>query len=102
MYAGIHAHGIHPHVMTHSSADLHLSLLSAWRDLMHMHTHLYLCICFYTHVCIHTRVYVYIYIYIYMQIYANICFGEYKLAPIHALWELTGVAMWAKKCSTYS
>ncbi len=88
MYAGIHAHSIRPHVMTHVSAHLHLSLLSAWRDLMHMHTHLYVCICFYTHVYIHTRVYVYIYMHIF--------FGKYKLAPIHALWELTGVATRAK------
>jgi hypothetical protein len=83
MYAGIHAHGIRPHVMTHISAHLHLSLLSAWRNPMLMHTHLYVCTCIYTHVYIHTRVYVYIYIYIYM--YAYIFFGEYKLAPIHAL-----------------
>ncbi len=34
--------------------------------------------------------------------YAYIFFGEYKFAPIYALWELPGDVSRAKSCSTYS
>jgi hypothetical protein len=80
MYAGIHAHSVRPHVMTHISAHVHLQpSLCVAKSYAYAHTlvcvHMYLYTCIYTYMCVCIHIYMYAYTF----------FGEYKLAPIHAL-----------------